>query len=53
MKKLMVAEGDDSEKMKQARIEISLHFEKEAMMKKKISEIDNASENIAFDLFSK
>ena len=44
---------EDSEKMKSARIELSLHFEKEAVMKKKISEIDNASESLAFDLFAK
>ena len=43
----------DGEKMKSARIEISVHFEKEAVLKKKIQEVDSASESLAFDLFSK
>jgi chromosome segregation ATPase len=38
--------------MKKLRMDLNIHFEKEAVIKKKLYELDMKSENGAFDLFS-
>ena len=39
--------------LKKKQLDMNIHFEKEAMHKKKILEIDKVNEKLAFDLFSK
>lgn len=39
--------------LKKKQLDMNIHFEKEAMHKKKILEIDKDNEKLAFDLFSK